>query len=66
MGTFYYSWENICFCNDILFLISELEIPFDIKEWCPVIDGSKTSLMTVLYLNGKRNKHLKILNEYCT
>ncbi|KAL0829765.1 hypothetical protein ABMA28_003252 [Loxostege sticticalis] len=64
MASFYSNFENICYCNDIETLMSELNIPYVTQEWRLFIDGSKTSLKAVLLHNG--NKYASVPIAYST
>lgn len=64
MASFYSNFENICYCNDIETLMSELNIPYETQDWRLFIDGSKTSLKAVLLHNG--NKYASVPIAYST
>lgn len=64
MASFYSNSENICYCNDIVTLMSELSVPSETEDWRLFIDGSKTSLKAVLLHNG--NEYASVPIAYST
>ena len=44
--------DDLCFCNDIVKLFEQLEIPYDNTNWRLFLDASKKSIKAVLLHNG--------------
>ena len=44
--------DDLCFCNDIVGLFEQLEIPYDNTNWRLFLDASKESIKAVLLHNG--------------
>ena len=44
--------DDLCFCNDIVGLFEQLEIPYDNTTWRLFLDASKESIKAVLLHNG--------------